>query len=147
MDASVPNGLGPRMQFHELGTVRREIVETHGGILDAVPVALAVLNEFWQVLFTNVRFNHLLGLEDPLEMLGLRLGEVGRCGNAGTSLSGCGTSLSCPGCPVFKSAYQGRPEAGMSVPMILPVVGAVNVSVGWGAPIDSLLRVCAFHPA
>jgi len=147
MDASVPNGLGPRVQFHELGAMRREIVAAHGGFLDAAPVALAVLNEFWQVLFTNDRFNYLLGLEDPSEMLGLRLGEIGRCGNAGTSLSGCGTSLSCPGCLVFKSAYQGRPEAGMSVPMILPVVGAVNVSVGWGSPLGGLLRVCAFHPA
>lgn len=147
MDAPFPSGLGPRMQFHELGTMHREIVAAHGGILDAVPVALAVLNDFWQVLFTNIRFNHLLGLVNPLEVLGLRLGEVGGCGNAGTSLSGCGTSLSCPGCSVFKGAYQGRPEAGMSVPMVLPVVGAVNVSVGWGTPLDSLLRVCAFHPA
>ena len=147
MDASILCGLGPRMQFHELGMMRREIVAVHGGMLDAVPVALAVLNEFWQVLFTNLRFNALLGLHEPSSVLGLRLGEVGGCANARTSLSGCGTSLSCPDCSVFKAAYRANHEAGSSVSMVLPVVGPVNVSVGWGAPLDSPLRVCAFSPA
>lgn len=149
MDAPVPNGLGPRMQFHELGMMRSEIAAAHGVLLDAVPMALAVLNEFWQVLFTNSRFNALLDLREPSSILGLRLGEMSGCVNAGTSLSGCGTSLSCPGCSVFKGAYQGRPEAGMSVSMVLPVVGAVTVDVGMGmgTAVGVPLRVCSFSPA
>lgn len=115
-------------------------------MLDAVPVALAVLNEFWQVLFTNARFNVLLDLREPLSILGLRLGEVGGCGNAGTSLSGCGTSLACSGCPVFRIAYRSSGDAGVSVSMVLPVVGPVSVNVGWGTPFGSALRVCAFSP-
>jgi len=147
MDASVFQSLGPRMQVHELGMMRSEIAAAYGVMLDAVPVALAVLNEFWQVLFTNNRFNTLLELREPSSILGLRLGEVKGCSNAGTSLSGCGTSLSCSGCPVFKIAYRASGDAGVSVSMVLPVVGAVTVGVGWSTPLGSPLRVCAFHPA
>jgi len=146
MDASILSGLGPRMQFHELGMMRSEIVAVHGGMLDAIPVALAVLNEFWQVLFTNLRFNTLLDLHEPTSVLGLRLGEVGGCANARTSLSGCGTSLSCPNCSVFKVAYRANSKDELSVSMVLPVVGSVSVSLGWGTPLGSSLRVCAFSP-
>lgn len=134
------------MQVHELGMMRSEIAAAYGVMLDAVPVALAVLNEFWQVLFTNTRFNTMLELREPSSILGLRLGEVKSCSNAGTSLSGCGTSLSCSGCPVFKVAYRASGDAEVSVSMVLPVVGAVTVSVGWGIPLGSALRVCAFSP-
>lgn len=146
MDSSILYGLGPRMQFHELSMKRSEVVAVHGGMLDAVPVALAVLNEFWQVLFTNNRFNALLDLHEPSSVLGMRLGELCGCANAKTSLSGCGTSLSCPDCSVFKGAYRANYQAGLNVSMVLPVVGAVNVSVGWGTPLDSPLRICAFSP-
>lgn len=145
MDSSILCGLGPRMQFHELSMMRSEVVAVHGGVLDAVPVALAVLNEFWQVLFTNNHFNALLDLHEPSSVLGMRLGEVGGCVNAKTSLSGCGTSLSCPDCSVFKVAYRANCQA-ESVSMVLPVVGSVTVSVGWGTPLDSPLRVCVFSP-
>lgn len=149
VDASIFQGLGPRMQVHELGMMRSEIAAAHGVLLDAVPVALAVLNEFWQVLFTNARFNALLDLREPSSILGLRLGEMSGCANAGTSLSGCGTSLSCPQCSVFKIAYRADHDAGASVSMVLPVVGAVTVDVGMGlgTPVGVPLRVCSFSPA
>lgn len=147
MDALALFGLGPRLQFHELDRMHGEIAAVHGGLLNAVPVALAILNEFWQVLFTNLQFNALMKLQDSSSALGQRLGEICGCDNARTSLSGCGTSLACPGCSVFKAVYRVGLEEGLGVSLVLPVIGAVRVSVGWGAPMGSHMRVCAFFPA
>lgn len=146
MDISAVSGLGPRAQFHDITRMHGEIVAVHGSILDAVPVALTVLNEFWQVLFTNVQFNMLMNLQESSSVLGKRLGEICGCSNAQSSLSGCGTSLSCPGCSVFRAVYKASLEKGESVSVVLPVVGAARVCVGWGDSVGGLLQVCAFFP-
>ncbi|MFP5223779.1 MAG: hypothetical protein ACLGSA_15920 [Acidobacteriota bacterium] len=146
MDVLAISCLGPRAQFHQIDRMHNEIAAVHGGILDTIPVSLAVLNEFRQVLFTNVQFNRMLKLQESSSVLGKRLGEICGCSNAQSSLSGCGTSRSCPGCPVFKAVYRAGLGEGLCEPTVLPAVGAIRVCTGWGASVGNLLQVCAIFP-
>ena len=59
---------------------------------------LFVVNTFRQLVYTNQLFRTCIEQFSLDEILGRRIGEVMQCANSTLSLSGCGTSLNCPGC-------------------------------------------------
>ena len=59
---------------------------------------LAVLNEQRQVVSLNDSFFKMLNLDNPLEILGLRVGEVLHCIHAQEEPAGCGTTQFCSSC-------------------------------------------------
>ena len=67
-------------------------------LLQAAGGLLAVLNEQRQVLVVNPALLHMLGLDDPETLLGLRPGEVIGCDHAQSPPSGCGTTKYCRSC-------------------------------------------------
>lgn len=68
------------------------------GLLGATSDMLAVLNEDLQVLSLNEALLEFVGVEDPLEMLGLRPGEALDCRHAQAAPDGCGSGDPCRSC-------------------------------------------------
>ncbi len=68
------------------------------GLLHSVSGLLAILNEQRQALALNDSFLRTLGVDDPEEALGLRLGEAFHCVHAEEGLAGCGTTKFCSTC-------------------------------------------------
>lgn len=68
------------------------------GLMNVANGLFAVLNEHRQVLAINESFLHLMGLEDPSSILGLRPGEYVRCIHSCEMPDGCGTSQFCATC-------------------------------------------------
>ncbi len=78
-----------------------EIVDNNpviDGLLHSVSGLLAVLDEHRQILAINDSFLKMLGINDPSEALGLRIGEELQCIHAHEEPAGCGTTKFCSTC-------------------------------------------------
>ncbi len=73
------------------------------GLMETVGGLLAVLNEERQIISLNRKFLKMLGIQDPMEALGLRTGNVMHCIHADESPAGCGTTKFCSTCGAGKS--------------------------------------------
>jgi K+-sensing histidine kinase KdpD len=71
--------------------VIQELLHTINGLI-------AVLDENKQVVALNDSFLEMLGIDNPGQMLGLRLGEVLKCIHAAEEPNGCGTTKFCSTC-------------------------------------------------
>lgn len=67
-------------------------------LLKAVSGLLAILNKDRQILSYNTSFLELLGVKEPEEVLGLRVGEAIGCKYSAEEIAGCGTSRYCKSC-------------------------------------------------
>jgi len=86
-------------QEHEImnqSAVLEGLMETVGGLL-------AVLNEHRQIITLNDSFLKLLGIQDPLQALGLRPGNALNCVHASGNPAGCGTTKYCSTCGAAKA--------------------------------------------
>lgn len=68
------------------------------GLLSTVGGLLAILDEQRQIVALNDAFCEMLGITDPEESFGLRLGEVLHCTHANDKPAGCGTTKFCSTC-------------------------------------------------
>ncbi len=68
------------------------------GLLNVVSGLMAVLNEQRQILAINGAMMADLGIDDPAEVLGLRLGETVQCKYVPEGTDGCGTTPHCASC-------------------------------------------------
>jgi len=69
-----------------------------GEMLTMVPNFLAILNSNRQIITLNFTFMSYLGVENPSDLLGLRLGEALNCNYSKDMPAGCGTSKYCSSC-------------------------------------------------
>jgi len=67
-------------------------------VLNSLGTVLVLLNEQRQIVALNDFFLKELGIDNPQEVLGLRLGETLGCVHASEMQAGCGTSRSCGTC-------------------------------------------------
>ena len=67
-------------------------------LLNSISGLIAVLDEHRQVVALNDYLLRVLGIEDPGEVLGLRLGEALACVHCNEEPSGCGTTRYCSTC-------------------------------------------------
>ena len=67
-------------------------------LLEATSGLLVVLNEDRQIVGLNEAFLNSLGIGDPADVLGLRLGETLNCVHASELPNGCGTTPHCATC-------------------------------------------------
>lgn len=67
-------------------------------LLHSISGLLVVIDENRQIVALNNSFLKMLGIHDPEEALGLRLGEAIRCIHAGDEPAGCGTTEYCSSC-------------------------------------------------
>lgn len=67
-------------------------------LLQTVSGLLAILNKERQILSYNTSFLELLGVKEPENVLGLRVGEAIGCKYSEEELGGCGTSRYCRTC-------------------------------------------------
>ncbi|MRR08285.1 MAG: sensor histidine kinase, partial [Deltaproteobacteria bacterium] len=68
------------------------------GLLHSISGLLAILNEQRQIVALNDSFLKMLGIDDPVNTLGLRLGEALQCIHADDEPAGCGTTRFCSTC-------------------------------------------------
>lgn len=73
------------------------------GLMETVSGLLAVLNEHRQIIALNDSFLKMLGIQDPVEVLGLRTGNVLDCVHANKAPGGCGTTKYCSTCGAAKA--------------------------------------------
>jgi hypothetical protein len=82
-------------------------------LMSTVHGLLAVVNEQRQVLAVNQRMLELIGVGDPAQVLGLRVGEALQCIHAYSAPGGCGTSEYCSTCGAaiaqVTSLFENRP--------------------------------------
>jgi len=87
------------------------------GLLQTTSGLLAIVDEHRQIISLNDRFLQLLGIDDPHEALGLRLGEVLDCIHAEDEPAGCGTTQFCSTCgaavAIVTSLAEGLPAERM----------------------------------
>jgi len=97
--------------FAEVKIVNKNPVMT--GLLHSISGLLAVLDEHRQVVALNDSFLKHLGIEDPSEALGMRLGEAIGCIHSHEEPGGCGTSKYCSTCgaavAIVSSLGQNKP--------------------------------------
>ncbi len=89
-----------RADVHQLET-EIKIVSSNPvmtGLLNTISGLIAVVNENRQVIALNDLFLKKLGLDDPVESLGMRPGEIMQCIHAHDGPSGCGTTRYCSTC-------------------------------------------------
>lgn len=67
-------------------------------LLEAAEGLLIVLNEYRQIVAMNHDFMKSIGVRNPENVLGLRLGETLQCVHAEEMEGGCGTSFHCTSC-------------------------------------------------
>jgi signal transduction histidine kinase len=67
-------------------------------VINAMPVAAAVLNRERQIVFWNEALFESVGARDLGEVLGLRPGEALGCVHAAEQIGGCGTAEACRHC-------------------------------------------------
>ena len=67
-------------------------------LLTSVAGLMVVLNEDRQIVAINHAFLESIGIDDPEEALGLRLGETLKCAHAHAEPNGCGTTPLCVTC-------------------------------------------------
>jgi hypothetical protein len=74
------------------------------GVLDRLPMGVAVFNATRQIVYSNVKFRDLAGRDCPVEdFVGQRLGEALACLGAALEIGGCGTSELCHSCGLARS--------------------------------------------
>lgn len=74
------------------------------GVLDRLPLGVAVCNSTRQIVYSNAKFRDLASLECPSERLvGQRLGEALSCLGASLEVGGCGTSELCRSCGMARA--------------------------------------------
>jgi len=82
-------------------------------LLDSVSGLLAILDEHRQIIALNDSFIRMLGIDDPVNALGLRHGEVLKCIHANEEPAGCGTTKYCSSCgaaiAIVTSLKQNKP--------------------------------------
>ncbi len=67
-------------------------------LLSIVPNFVVVLNSNRQIITVNYEFLSFLGIDNPADLLGLRLGEALKCDYSDIMPAGCGTSKYCSSC-------------------------------------------------
>jgi len=67
-------------------------------ISNSIPGLILILNEYRQIVFSNDQFTELGNYSSYEDYLGLRPGELVKCGHAFESDSGCGTTRFCATC-------------------------------------------------
>jgi K+-sensing histidine kinase KdpD len=67
-------------------------------LLHTISGLIAVLDEHRQVVSLNDSFMQMLGIDNPSEILGLRIGEVLQCIHSHEEPNGCGTTKYCSTC-------------------------------------------------
>lgn len=67
-------------------------------ISNSIPGLILILNEFRQIVYSNDQFTQLGNYSSFEDYLGLRPGELVKCGHALESESGCGTTRFCATC-------------------------------------------------
>ena len=99
-------------------TLEREIAVVHDspivdGLMAVTGGLLAVLNDRRQILAVNEGLLHLLGVENPADVLGLRPGEAINCVHAHDAVEGCGEGPVCMTCgaaiAIVVSLHENRP--------------------------------------
>jgi signal transduction histidine kinase len=92
-------------------------------LLETASGLLAVLNEQRQILALNEAFLKLLGVDDPVALLGLRPGEAIACVHSQDMPGGCGTSRFCATCgaaiAILASLGRNRPEERKCIATVL----------------------------
>ena len=74
------------------------------GVLNRLPLGVAVCNATRQIIYSNEKFRELASLDCPDEaVVGQRLGEALSCLGAAIEVGGCGTSDVCRSCGVARS--------------------------------------------
>ncbi len=79
-------------------------------LLNAIPVAVLVLNGNRQIIFGNVAFLEMLERIGSQDALGKKFGEVFHCINASEGPGGCGTSEFCWTCGAMTSLFKPRTD-------------------------------------
>ena len=77
--------------------------EVMDGLLETVGGLLAILNTQRQIVSLNDSLLGALGLDNPMDALGLRPGEALKCVHADEQPGGCGTSKFCSTCGAGKA--------------------------------------------
>ncbi len=80
--------------------------------LNKIPVIFIIVNEFRQVVYMNEGAMHFIGLEDYVEVVGKRPGEIFSCIHSSEEEGGCGTSLACTYCGAVNAvllSIEGKP--------------------------------------
>ncbi|MBU0728685.1 MAG: HAMP domain-containing histidine kinase [Proteobacteria bacterium] len=67
-------------------------------VLKSVTGCMIILNEYRQILASNISFLELIGITSIEEIIGLRPGEAINCVHAYDALGGCGTTRYCSTC-------------------------------------------------
>ena len=105
------------------------------GLLQMTSGLLAILDEHRQIVALNDSLLRLLGVADPREALGLRLGEALACVHAHDEPAGCGTTRFCSSCgaaiAIVTSLADGLPAERM----------CALTAVRGDRPVDLALRV------
>ncbi len=78
------------------------------GILNALAIVAAILNEQRQIIYANKILIDMLGLENPEEVLSQRPGEALNCVNSKLEEGGCGTSENCRYCGAVNSILESQ---------------------------------------
>ena len=68
------------------------------GLLHSVSGIVAILDEHRQIVALNDSLLQMLGIKNPGQALGLRLGEALHCVHASDEPAGCGTTEFCSTC-------------------------------------------------
>lgn len=83
------------------------------GLLHSISGLLAIMDEHRQIVALNDSFLQMLGVDDPLDALGLRQGEALQCIHAYDEPAGCGTTEFCSSCgaaiAIVSSQAQNKP--------------------------------------
>lgn len=125
----------------ELSAEIRDISDSSvvSGLLRTIGGLLAVLNEHRQIIAINDSFIKMLGIDDPAQSLGLRMGEALECIHAAEMPAGCGTSAFCSTCGAAVAIVT-------SLSQNIPVERLCALSANRGGkPVDIVLLVRS-HP-
>ncbi|WP_300163631.1 HAMP domain-containing sensor histidine kinase [Solidesulfovibrio sp.] len=77
------------------------------GVLDRLPLGVAVCNGARQIVYSNQKFRELVALDcEGHELVGKRLGEALSCLGAGLEMGGCGTSELCRSCGMARALLE-----------------------------------------
>ncbi len=77
------------------------------GVLDRLPLGVAVCNGTRQIVYSNEKFRELVALEcEGRALVGKRLGEALSCLGAGLEVGGCGTSELCRSCGMARALLE-----------------------------------------